>query len=215
MDLFIDTANIDQIKKAQSLGILNGVTTNPSLMYKEGIAKDKIKDHYLKICNIVDGPVSAEVISTNYEGIIKEGTELSAIHPQIVVKVPMIEEGIKAIVYFQKNNIKTNCTLIFTLAQAIIAAKAGATYVSPFIGRLEDNGENGIQLIEEIAQVYNYHHFKTKILGASIRNTDHIVNCCKAGAHSITAPLNNLIELFHHPLTDKGLSKFLEDYNKK
>ena len=214
MEFFLDTANIDQIKHAQSLGILNGVTTNPSLMFREGIKSTDLKKHYSDICQIVDGPVSAEVISTSYQEIIKEGIELAEIHPQIIIKVPMIEDGIKAINYFKQKGIKTNCTLVFSVGQAILAAKAGATYISPFVGRLEDNGENGIEIIKTISHIYNLHGYDTKILAASIRNSTHIIDCAIAGAHTITTPLHLLMELFKHPLTDKGLEKFLEDHKK-
>jgi transaldolase len=212
MDFFLDTANIDQIKQAQALGILNGVTTNPSLIFREGIKKEDLNKHYLEICNIVDGPVSAEIISTKHEEIIEEGIELSKIHSQIVLKIPMIKDGIKAIKYFSQNNIKTNCTLVFSIGQAILAAKAGATYISPFVGRLEDNNEDGIQLIKTISHIYNLHKYETKILAASIRNSTHIIDCTIAGAHAITTPLPLLLQLFEHPLTDKGLQKFLEDH---
>jgi transaldolase len=214
MEFFLDTANIDQIKQAQSLGILNGVTTNPSLMFREGIKSTDLKKHYSDICQIVDGPVSAEVISTSYQEIIKEGIELSEIHPQIIIKVPMTEDGIKSIKYFKQKGIKTNCTLVFSVGQAILAAKAGATYISPFVGRLEDNGENGIEIIKTISHIYTLHGYDTKILAASIRNSTHIINCVIAGAHTITTPLHLLMELFKHPLTDKGLEKFLEDHKK-
>jgi len=212
MDFFLDTANIDQIKQAQALGILNGVTTNPSLIFREGIKKEDLNKHYLEICNIVDGPVSAEIMSTKHEEIIEEGIELSKIHSQIVLKIPMIKDGIKAIKYFSQNNIKTNCTLVFSIGQAILAAKAGATYISPFVGRLEDNNEDGIQLIKTISHIYNLHKYETKILAASIRNSTHIIDCTIAGAHAITTPLPLLLQLFEHPLTDKGLQKFLEDH---
>lgn len=214
MNFFLDTANIDQIKQAQSLGILNGVTTNPSLMLREGINSTDLKKHYADICQIVDGPVSAEVISTKFEDILKEGTELAEIHPQIIIKVPMIEDGIKAIKYFKQKGIKTNCTLVFSIGQAILAAKAGATYISPFVGRLEDNNENGIEIIKKISHIYKLHGFDTKILAASIRNSNHIIECAIAGAHTITTPLHLLMELFKHPLTDKGLEKFLQDHKK-
>lgn len=215
MKFFIDTANLDQIREAQSLGILDGVTTNPSLMAKEGIAgKEKILEHYLKICEIVDGDVSAEVISTDYEGIIKEGEELASLHPQIVVKVPMIKDGIKAIKYFSSNTIRTNCTLVFSIGQALLAAKAGATYVSPFIGRLDDISTDGVELIRQIVDMYNYYEYNTKILAASIRHTMHIVQCMEAGADVATCPLNAILGLLKHPLTDIGLEQFLNDYNK-
>lgn len=215
MKFFIDTANLDQIKEAQALGILDGVTTNPSLMAKEGIAgKQNILDHYARICEIVDGDVSAEVISTEYEGMIKEGEELAALHPQIVVKVPMIKDGIKAIKYFSSKGIKTNCTLVFSVGQALLAAKAGATYVSPFIGRLDDISTDGVELIRQIVDMYNYYEFETEVLAASIRHTMHIVQCLEAGADVATCPLNAILGLLKHPLTDIGLKQFLDDYNK-
>ena len=215
MKFFIDTANIEQIKEAQSLGVLDGVTTNPSLMAKEGISGEKnILKHYVKICEIVDGDVSAEVISTNYKEIIFEGEKLADLHPQIVVKVPMIKDGIKAIKYFTKKKIKTNCTLVFSLGQSILAAKVGATYVSPFIGRLDDFSNDGLKLIEEIKKVYDNYNYKTLILAASIRHTMHIINCSKLGADIITGPLSSITGLFNHPQTDLGLEKFLSDYNK-
>ncbi|MBN09826.1 MAG: fructose-6-phosphate aldolase [Flavobacteriaceae bacterium] len=213
MKFFIDTANLDQIKKAQDLGILDGVTTNPSLMAKEGISgQNNILRHYEKICNLVEGDVSAEVISVDYKGILDEGKTLSKLHPQIVVKVPMITEGIKSIKYFSNNGIKTNCTLVFSSGQALLAAKAGATYVSPFIGRLDDISQDGILLIEEIRHIFDNYAFETEILAASIRNPMHIINCAKAGADIITAPLNAILSLANHPLTDIGLAKFLDDY---
>ena len=215
MKFFIDTANIEQIKEAQSLGILDGVTTNPSLMAKEGITGEKkIFKHYVDICEIVDGDVSAEVISTNYKEIISEGEKLANLHSQIVVKVPMIKDGIKAIKYFTEKKIKTNCTLVFSLGQAILAAKAGATYVSPFIGRLDDFSNDGLNLIKEIKKVYDNYNYKTLILAASIRHTMHIINCSKLGADVITGPLNSITGLFNHPQTDLGLEKFLSDYKK-
>ena len=215
MKFFIDTANLDQIKEAQDLGILDGVTTNPSLMAKEGITgKQNILDHYKNICNIVDGDVSAEVISTDYEGMIKEGQELSSLHKQIVVKVPMIKEGIKATRYFSDNNIKTNVTLVFSAGQALLAAKAGASYVSPFIGRLDDVSTDGLGLISEIREIYDNYGFSTEILAASIRHTMHIIDCSKIGADVITAPLKSIIGLLKHPLTDIGLENFLKDYRK-
>ena len=215
MKFFIDTANLDQIKEAQSLGILDGVTTNPSLMAKEGITGQKnIIDHYLKICDIVDGDVSAEVISVDYDGIVKEGEELASLHKQIVVKVPMISEGIKAIKYFTDNNIKTNCTLVFSSGQAIIAAKAGATYLSPFIGRLDDISSDGLNLISEIRDIYDNYDFTTEILAASIRHTMHIIDCAKIGADVVTTPLSAIKGLLNHPLTDSGLKKFLDDHKK-
>ena len=215
MRFFIDTANLDNIKEAQSLGILNGVTTNPSLMAKEGIkGKDNILEHYKTICEIVDGDVSAEVISTDFEGIIQEGQELALLNPQIVVKIPMIEEGIKAIRYFSDKGIKTNCTLVFSLGQALIAAQAGAKYVSPFIGRLEDNGQDGIQIVKSIVDMFEKQNYQTKVLAASIRNKNHIEECAKIGAHVVTAPLSAIKELIPHTLTDIGLKKFLDDYAK-
>lgn len=215
MRFFIDTANLDNIKEAQSLGILNGVTTNPSLMAKEGIkGKDNILEHYKTICEIVDGDVSAEVISTDFEGMIREGQELALLNPQIVVKIPMIEEGIKAIRYFSDKGIKTNCTLVFSLGQALIAAQAGATYVSPFIGRLDDNGQDGIQIVKSIVDMFEKQNYQTKVLAASIRNKNHIQECAKIGAHVVTAPLSAIKELITHTLTDIGLKKFLDDYAK-
>ncbi|PLX08428.1 MAG: fructose-6-phosphate aldolase [Marinilabiliales bacterium] len=215
MKFFIDTANLDQIREAQSLGVLDGVTTNPSLMAKEGIAgEENIKNHYLKICEIVDGDVSAEVISTDYEGMIKEGEELAALHPQIVVKVPIIKDGVKAIKYFSSKGIRTNCTLVFSVGQALLAAKAGATYVSPFIGRLDDNSTDGVELIGQIVEMYNYYEFETEVLAASIRHTMHIVKCLEMGADVATCPLKAIEGLLNHPLTDIGLEKFLSDYNK-
>ena len=215
MKFFIDTANLDQIKEAQELGVLDGVTTNPSLMAKEGITgKENIINHYKKICEIVTGDVSAEVISTDFEGIIKEGEELAALHDQIIVKVPMIKEGIKAIKYFSDKGIKTNCTLIFSVGQALLAAKAGATYVSPFLGRLDDISTNGLNLIEEIRLVYDNYGFETEILAASIRHTMHVIDCAKIGADVMTGPLSSIEGLLKHPLTDIGLEKFLADYKK-
>ena len=213
MKFFIDTANLAQIQEAQDLGILDGVTTNPSLMAREGIKGDvNIKQHYIDICNIVDGDVSAEVIATDFEGIIKEGEELAKLHPQIVVKSPMIKEGIKAIKYFSNKGIKTNCTLVFSAGQALLAAKAGATYVSPFIGRLDDIGENGIDLVAQICHIYELHGFETQVLAASIRSQEHIIQCAEVGADVVTTPLAPILELLKHDLTDKGLTKFLEDY---
>jgi transaldolase len=213
MNFFIDTANLDQIKEAQSLGILDGVTTNPSLMAKEGIkGKKNITKHYKDICNIVSGDVSAEVISVDYKGIIKEGEALANLHKQIVIKVPMIEEGIKAIRYFSDKGLKTNCTLVFSAGQALLAAKAGATYVSPFIGRLDDISTDGLNLIGEIRDIYDNYGFKTQILAASIRHTMHIIDCAKLGADVITSPLSAIKGLMKHPLTDIGLEKFLSDY---
>jgi len=215
MKFFIDTANLDQIREAQALGILDGVTTNPSLMAKEGITgKNNILKHYVDICNIVDGDVSAEVIATDFEGIIKEGVELADLHPQIVVKVPMIKEGIKAIKYLADEGIRTNCTLIFSAGQALLAAKAGASYVSPFIGRLDDISSDGLNLIEEIRLIFDNYGIETEILAASIRHTMHIIDCAKIGADVMTAPLKVIEGLMKHPLTDIGLAKFIEDYKK-
>jgi transaldolase len=215
MKFFIDTANLDQIREAQDLGILDGVTTNPSLMAKEGITGEaNIKQHYIDICNIVDGDVSAEVISTDFDGIIKEGEALADLHEQIVVKVPMIKEGIKAIKYFSDKGIKTNCTLVFSVGQALLAAKAGATYVSPFIGRLDDISTDGLNLIAEIRQVYDNYGFETEILAASVRHTMHVIDCAKIGADVMTGPLSSIEGLLKHPLTDIGLEKFLSDYRK-
>lgn len=215
MKFFVDTANLEEIKEAQSLGILDGVTTNPSLMANEGITgKKNIMNHYKKICDIVTGDVSAEVISTDFEGIVKEGKELAGIHKQIVVKVPMISEGIKAIKYFSENSIKTNCTLIFSSGQALLAAKAGATYISPFIGRIDDISSDGLQLISEIRMIFDNYKFQTEILSASIRSPMHIIDCAKIGSDVVTTPLKSIKSLLHHPLTDIGLQKFLDDYKK-
>ena len=215
MKFFIDTANLEQIKEAQELGILDGVTTNPSLMAKEGISgHENIINHYKKICDIVDGDVSAEVISTDFEGIVKEGEFLASLNPQIVVKVPMISEGIKAIKYFSEKNIKTNCTLVFSAGQALIAAKAGATYLSPFIGRLDDISSDGLTLISEMREIYDNYNFETQILAASVRHTMHIIDCAKIGADVVTTPLSAIKGLLNHPLTDSGLKKFLEDHKK-
>jgi len=215
MKFFIDTANLDQIKEAQELGILDGVTTNPSLMAKEGITgANNILKHYVDICNIVDGDVSAEVIATDFDGMVKEGEALADLHPQIVVKIPMIKEGIKAIKHFSDNSIRTNCTLIFSVGQALLAAKAGASYVSPFIGRLDDVSTDGLNLIDEIRLVYDNYGYETEILAASVRHTMHIVECAKLGADVITAPLSAIEGLLKHPLTDIGLAKFLADYKK-
>lgn len=215
MKFFIDTANLNQIREAQDLGILDGVTTNPSLMAKEGITgTNNILKHYVDICNIVDGDVSAEVIATDFEGIIKEGENLATLHEQIVVKVPMIKDGIKAIKYFSDKGIRTNCTLVFSAGQALLAAKAGATYVSPFIGRLDDISSDGLSLIEDIRQIYDNYGFETEILAASVRHTMHILQCAKIGADVITAPLSAILGLLKHPLTDSGLAQFLADYKK-
>ena len=212
MKFFIDTANLDQIKEAHDLGILDGVTTNPSLMAKEGIKGEAaIMAHYKAICDIVDGPVSAEVISTDFAGIVEEGKKLAKIHDNIVVKVPMIKDGIKAIKWFTENGIQTNCTLVFSAGQAILAAKAGATYLSPFIGRIDDSNWDGIDLIHEIVGIYNAQGFMTEVLAASIRTPLHIVKCAEAGADVCTCPLDSILGLLKHPLTDIGLKKFLED----
>jgi transaldolase len=215
MKFFIDTANLAQIKEANDLGILDGVTTNPSLMAKEGIkGTEAINNHYKAICEIVNGDISAEVLSTTYKEIVEEGKALAKIHKNIIVKVPMIKDGVKAIKYFTDNGIKTNCTLIFSAGQAILAAKAGATYMSPFIGRIDDSGWEGIQLIQQIASIYSVQGYKTQILAASIRNANHIIQCAEAGAHVITGPLDSILGLLKHPLTDIGLAKFLEDAKK-
>jgi len=215
MKFFIDTANLAQIKEAHDLGVLDGVTTNPSLMAKEGIKGEaNIIKHYETICELVDGPISAEVLSTEFNAIIEEGKKLAAIHPNIVVKVPMIKDGIKALKWFTDNGIKTNCTLVFSAGQAILAAKAGATYVSPFIGRIDDTNWDGVELIAQIAQIYSLQGFKTEILAASIRNGLHIVKCAEAGADVCTCPLDSILGLLKHPLTDIGLAKFLEDAKK-
>ena len=215
MKFFIDTANLNQIKEAQDLGVLDGVTTNPSLMAKEGITgSENILNHYKAICSIVDGDVSAEVISTDFDGMIKEGEMLSALNPQIVVKLPMIKAGVKACKYFSDKGIKTNVTLVFSVGQAILAAKAGATYVSPFIGRLDDISADGLNLISEIRHVYNNYGFDTQILAASVRHTMHVIDCAKIGADVMTGPLSSIEGLLKHPLTDIGLAKFLEDFKK-
>ncbi|MBW7844491.1 MAG: fructose-6-phosphate aldolase [Bacteroidia bacterium] len=215
MKFFIDTANLAQIKEANELGILDGVTTNPTLMAKEGIKGEKaVMQHYIDICNIVDGDVSAEVISTDFESMIAEGEKLAGLHENIVVKIPMIKDGIKAIKYLSSKNIRTNCTLIFSTGQAIIAAKAGATYISPFVGRLDDISYDGMQLIAEIAQIFAVQGFPTQILAASIRNPVHIIKSAQYGAHVITSPLSSILALINHPLTDKGLAQFLADHAK-
>ncbi|HMB99594.1 MAG TPA: fructose-6-phosphate aldolase [Flavobacteriaceae bacterium] len=215
MKFFIDTANLQQIKEAQDLGVLDGVTTNPSLMAKEGITgHDNIMKHYVDICNIVDGAVSAEVISTDYEGMIREGEALSELHDQIVVKLPMIKDGVKACKYFSEKGVKTNVTLVFSPGQALLAAKAGATYVSPFIGRLDDISTDGLNLISEIRHIYDNYGFETQILAASVRHTMHVIDCAKLGADVMTGPLSSIEGLLKHPLTDIGLAKFLEDYKK-
>ena len=213
MKFFIDTANLDQIRDAQDLGVLDGVTTNPSLMAKEGITgRENILKHYVAICNIVDGDVSAEVIATDYDGMVKEGEQLAGLHNQIVVKLPMIKEGVKAAKYFSDKGIKTNVTLVFSAGQALLAAKAGATYVSPFIGRLDDVSTDGLNLIAEIRQIYNNYGFSTQILAASVRHTMHVIDCAKIGADVMTGPLSSIEGLLNHPLTDIGLAKFLADY---
>jgi len=215
MKFFIDTANLDQIREAQEMGVLDGVTTNPSLMAKEGITgKDNILKHYKKICEIVTGDVSAEVIATDFDGIVREGEELAELHERIVVKVPMIGEGVKAIKYFSDNGIKTNCTLVFSAGQALLAAKAGATYVSPFIGRLDDISTDGLNLIHEIRHIYDNYDFETQILAASVRHTMHVIECAKIGADVMTGPLSAITGLLKHPLTDIGLEKFLADHKK-
>ena len=215
MQFFIDTANLDQIREANELGILDGVTTNPSLMAKEGIkSRNSILKHYVDICEIVDGPVSAEVLSTNYDDMIAEAHELAELHKNIVVKIPMIKDGIKAIRYLTDRDISTNCTLVFSAGQAILAAKAGATYVSPFIGRIDDTSFDGLQLIEQIVNIYSYHGFETQVLAASIRNVNHIVKCAELGADVITSPLSSILGLLYHPLTDLGMAKFIEDTKK-
>lgn len=215
MKFFIDTANLEQIREAQALGVLDGVTTNPSLMAKEGITgEENIRRHYLQICELVDGDVSAEVIATNFEEMVKEGESLAALHPQIVVKVPMIAEGVKALKYFADQGIRTNCTLVFSAGQALLAAKAGATYVSPFIGRLDDVSTNGLDLIEQIRLIYDNYGFETEILAASVRHTMHIIECAEIGADVITGPLSSITGLLKHPLTDIGLEKFLADHAK-
>jgi transaldolase len=215
MKFFIDTANLDQIREAHALGVLDGVTTNPSLMAKEGISGEaNILKHYKDICDIVDDNVSAEVISTDFEGMVREGERLAAIDDKIVVKIPMIKDGIKAIRYFSDKGIRTNCTLIFSAGQALIAAKAGASYVSPFIGRLDDVGFDGIDLIDQIVEIYNIHEIETEVLAASVRNSLHIIKCAEAGADVVTCPLSAILGLLNHPLTDKGLAQFLADHAK-
>ncbi|HLV63416.1 fructose-6-phosphate aldolase [Galbibacter sp.] len=216
MKFFIDTANLDQIAEAQALGVLDGVTTNPSLMAKEGIVgRDNILKHYVDICNIVDGgDVSAEVIATDFDAMVKEGEELAELHEQIIVKIPMIKDGVKALKYFSDKGIKTNCTLVFSPGQALLAAKAGATYVSPFIGRLDDISTDGLNLIAEIRQIYDNYGFETEILAASVRHTMHVIDCAKLGADVMTGPLSAITGLLNHPLTDIGLAKFLADYKK-
>ena len=215
MKFFIDTANLKEIQEANDLGILDGVTTNPSLMAKEGITgKQNILDHYVAICNIVDGPVSAEVISTDYTGMVLEGENLASLHKNIVVKIPMIPEGIKAIKYFSEKGIQTNCTLVFSAGQALLAAKAGATYISPFLGRLDDISTNGLDLIAQIRLIYDNYAFNTQILAASIRHPMHIINCAEIGSDVMTGPLSAIKALAKHPLTDLGLQQFLADHAK-
>ena len=215
MKFFIDTANLDQIREAEELGVLDGVTTNPSLMAKEGISgKNNILKHYVDICNIAQGDVSAEVIGTTFDQMVKEGEELEDLHEQIVVKVPMIRDGVKALRYFSQKGIRTNCTLVFSPGQALLAAKAGATYVSPFIGRLDDISSDGLRLIAEIREIYDNYGFETQILAASVRHAMHIVDCAKLGADVMTGPLSSIESLLKHPLTDIGLEKFLADYRK-
>lgn len=215
MKFFIDTANLDQIREANELGVLDGVTTNPSLMAKEGI-KGVVnqRKHYLQICEIVHGDVSAEVISTDFEEMVKEREELASLHSNIVVKVPCIEDGIKAIKYFSERGIRTNCTLVFSVGQALLAAKAGATYVSPFVGRLDDIASDGIELVRKIVEMYTYYEYETQVLAASIRNTQHIIQCVEAGADVATCPLAAIKGLLKHPLTDSGLATFLADYKR-
>ena len=215
MKFFIDTANLAQIKEAHDLGILDGVTTNPSLMAKEGIkGSEAVMAHYKAICEMVDGDISAEVVSTDFDGIVAEGKILAAIHPNIVVKVPMIKDGVKAIKWFADNGIRTNCTLIFSAGQAILAAKAGASYVSPFIGRIDDTGWDGLELIHQLRQIFSIQGYKTEILAASIRSSIHITKCAEAGADVCTCPLASILGLLKHPLTDNGLAQFLEDAKK-
>ncbi len=215
MKFFIDTANLAQIKEAQELGVLDGVTTNPSLMAKEGIkGNEAIFKHYVDICNISDGDVSAEVISTDFAGIIREGEFLASLHPRIVVKVPMVKDGIKALKYFSEKGIKTNCTLVFSAGQALLAAKAGATYVSPFLGRLDDINQDGLELISQIRLIYDNYGYETQILAASIRHTMHLIKCAEIGADVATCPLSVILGLVKHPLTDSGLATFLADYAK-
>lgn len=215
MKFFIDTANLDQIREAQALGILDGVTTNPSLMAKEGITgAENILQHYRDICDAVDGDVSAEVIATDYEGMIKQGEELAGLNPQIVVKLPMIAAGVKACKYFSDKGIRTNVTLVFSAGQALLAAKAGATYVSPFLGRLDDISTDGLHLISEIRTIYDNYAFETQILAASVRHTMHVIDCAKLGSDVMTGPLSSITGLLKHPLTDSGLAQFLADYSK-
>jgi len=215
MKFFIDTANLGQIKEAQALGVLDGVTTNPSLMAKEGIKGDAaIKAHYQQICEIVDGDVSAEVFGTEYDDMIRQGEELAALHPQITIKLPCTKDGIRAVKYFSEKGVKTSCTLVFTVGQALLAAKAGATYVSPFVGRLDDISSDGVALVKEIVDVFNYYGYQTQVLAASIRHTQHIIDCMKAGADVATCPLKAILGLLNHPLTDKGVEIFVADAKK-
>lgn len=215
MKFFVDTANLQEIQEAYDLGVLDGVTTNPSLMAKEGISgHDKVMAHYKAICDIVDGDISAEVIAVDFEGMVREGEMLAELHPNIVVKVPMIKEGVKAIKYFSDKGIKTNCTLIFSAGQALLAAKAGATYVSPFVGRLDDVGTDGLQLIEQIVGIYANYGYQTEVLAASVRHVMHLIQCAEIGADVVTCPLNVITALLNHPLTDSGLAKFLADHKK-
>jgi transaldolase len=216
MKFFIDTANLDQIREAKDLGVLDGVTTNPSLMAKEGISgTDRVMKHYVDICNIVeDGDVSAEVISTDFAGMIREGEELAALHENIVVKIPIIKDGVKALRYFSDKGIRTNCTLVFSAGQALLAAKAGASYVSPFVGRLDDISTDGIQLIEQIRLIYDNYGYDTEILAASVRHPMHIIQCAEIGADVMTGPLSAILALLKHPLTDSGLAQFLADHQK-
>ena len=215
MKFFIDTANLEQIREANAMGVLDGVTTNPSLMAKEGIkGVENQRKHYVDICNIVNGDVSAEVIATDYEGMIKEGEELAALNPHIVVKIPCIADGIKAIKYFTDKGIRTNCTLVFSAGQALLAAKAGATYVSPFVGRLDDISSDGVALISQFVDIYRTYGFKTQVLAASIRHTQHIIACAEVGADVVTCPLSAIKGLLKHPLTDSGLATFLADYKR-
>lgn len=215
MKFFIDTANLDQIREAHDLGVLDGVTTNPSLMAKEGIkGTENQYKHYVEICNIVNGDVSAEVISTDYDGMVREGEELAGLNKHIVVKLPCTADGIRAVKYFAGKGIRTNCTLVFSIGQALLAAKAGATYVSPFVGRLDDISEDGTGLIRDIVEMYNYYGYNTMVLAASIRHTRHIIDCLKAGADVATCPLAAIKGLLNHPLTDSGLARFLEDYHR-
>lgn len=215
MKFFLDTANLEQIKEAQKLGIIDGVTTNPSLMAKEGIkGEENIKNHYKQICEIVDGDVSAEVFATDFDGMIKEGEVLAALHPQITVKLPCTKDGIKAVKYFSAKGIKTNCTLVFSVGQALLAAKAGAKYVSPFVGRIDDISGDGVGLVADIVDMYNYYGYETQVLAASIRHTRHIIECLEAGADVATCPLKAILGLLNHPLTDRGLETFVNDAKK-